>query len=75
MPELERVCEVMQREFAMNTTICIGTIVETAVNINLCYEATNIALEYSAIRNQAKFSSPMRPARISISTHTTTSST
>ena len=26
----------------MNTTICIGTIVETAVNINLCYEATNI---------------------------------
>lgn len=35
VPELERVCEVMQREFAMNTTICIGTIVETAVNINL----------------------------------------
>lgn len=54
VPELERVCEVMQREFAMNTTICIGTIVETAVNINLCYEATNIALEYSAIRNQGK---------------------
>ena len=25
----------MQREFSMNTTICIGTIVETAVNINL----------------------------------------
>lgn len=45
VPELERVCEVMQRDFAMNTTICIGTIVETAVNINLCYEATNIALE------------------------------
>ena len=54
VPELERVCEIMQREFAMNTTICIGTIVETAVNINLCYEATNIALEYSAIRNQGK---------------------
>ena len=54
VPELERVCEVMQREFAMKTTICIGTIVETAVNINLCYEATNIALEYSAIRNQGK---------------------
>lgn len=52
--ELQRVCEVMQREFSMNTTICIGTIVETAVNINLCYEATNIALEYSAIRNQGK---------------------
>ena len=54
MQELQRVCEVMQREFSMNTTICIGTIVETAVNINLCYEATNIALEYSAIRNQGK---------------------
>ena len=52
--ELGRVLEVMQREFDMNTTICIGTIVETAANINLCYEATSIALEYSAIRNQGK---------------------
>lgn len=52
--ELKRIEHVMAEEFDMETTICIGNIVETSANINMCYEATTIALEYSAIRNHGK---------------------
>lgn len=52
--ELLRVIDVMAKEFMLETTICIGSIVETSANINMCYEATTIALEYSAIRNHGK---------------------
>lgn len=52
--ELHRIVDVMAEEFDMETTICVGNIVETADNINMCYEATTIALESSAIRNHGK---------------------
>ncbi len=52
--ELHRVIDVMAAEFDMETTICIGNIVETAANINMCYEATTIALESSTIHNHGK---------------------
>lgn len=52
--ELHRIVDVMAKEFDMETTICIGNIVETAANINMCYEATTIALASSAIRNRGK---------------------
>ena len=52
--ELLRVSDVMANEFSMETTICIGNIVEGSANINMCYEATTIALEYSSIHNRGK---------------------
>lgn len=75
VPELERVCEVMQREFAMNTTICIApSWRQPSISTSAMRRRTSHwNIPPSVIR--AKFSSPMRPARISISTHTTTSST
>ena len=52
--ELLRISNTMSQEFSMDTTICVGNIVETSENINMCYEATTIALEHSAIRNHGK---------------------
>lgn len=76
VPELERVCEVMQREFAMNTTISASAPSWRQPSIStsaMRRRTSHWNIPPSVIR--AKFSSPMRPARISISTHTTTSST
>lgn len=52
--ELLRIIDVMAKEFAMETTICIGNIVTDASNINMCYETTTIALERSAIGSHGK---------------------
>lgn len=47
--ELKRICTVMQDEFNLGTTICVGSIVESADNINLGYEATALALKHRPI--------------------------
>ncbi len=51
---LQKIIDVMRDEFAIETTVCIGSIAEGADNINLAYEATALALEHATIGNYGK---------------------
>ncbi len=47
--ELTRIISVMEVRFSMETTICIGSIVASASNINMCYVSTGFALKYAPL--------------------------
>lgn len=44
LAELGKILRVMQSEFSIVTTICVGKVIESYENINMCYESTKIAL-------------------------------
>lgn len=48
--DLETINQVMLKEFGIEATICIGKIVEGFENINICYEATKIAMNTSSYK-------------------------
>lgn len=49
--ELDTIPEVMKREFSMEVTVCIGRLVESYQDINMCYESTKISLKSSACKH------------------------
>lgn len=52
LSQLKTVSDVMRKEFSIETTICVGKTVETYLNINMCYEATRIALSSAAYKDR-----------------------
>lgn len=62
---LDTISETMGREFALDTTICVGDVANAWENINLDYEQTRIALDsYSASHYGKVFRSCDSPGRM-----------
>lgn len=52
--QLNNISTVMLNEFSIETTICIGKVVQSYENINMCYESTRIALGVEGEKHEGK---------------------